>query len=102
MAYEPHQNIRQHEIFDDYKEAFIGAEKIFWLPTYLTREDPNLATLRPEDFIESLVNKDVAEPASCNTSLEKILKKYQKEGFLVLLMTAGPADAWLRKLFTGV
>jgi UDP-N-acetylmuramate--alanine ligase len=97
--YEPHQNIRQHEIFDDYKEAFIDENKVFWLPTYLTRENPNLAVLRPEDFIESLVNKDIAEPAEIGKDLEKILKKYQKEGFLVLLMTAGPADNWLRGLF---
>lgn len=101
VVYEPHQNIRQHEIFDDYKEAFVGVEKLFWLPTYLTREDPNLAVLRPKDFIESLANRDVAEPAETDKTLENTLKDYQKEGFLVILMTAGPADKWLRELFAG-
>ena len=99
VIYEPHQNIRQHEIFDDYKEAFIGVEKLFWLPTYLTREDPNLAVLRPRDFIESLANKDVAEAAEADKNLGEVIKKYQKEDFLILLMTAGPADKWLRELF---
>lgn len=99
VVYEPHQNIRQHEIFDDYKEAFMGADKVFWLPTYLTREDPNLGVLRPDDFVRSLKNAEAAEAAEMDNNLGKTLKKYQKEGFLVLLLTAGPADKWFRKLF---
>ncbi len=98
-VYEPHQNIRQHDIFSDYHDAFVGAEKVFWLPTYLVREDPNLAVLRPEDFVESLDNREVAEAANADGELEKTLKKYKKDGFLILLMTAGPADKWFRKLF---
>ncbi len=102
VAYEPHQNTRQHEVFTEYKDAFVGADKVFWLPTYLTREDPNLAILRPEDFIESLTNKEAAEPATIGNEFGNVLKNYQKDGYLVLLMTAGPADAWLRELFCGV
>lgn len=99
--YEPHQNVRQHEVKDGYKEAFSGVEKLYWLPTYLVREDPNLAVLTPEDFIADLVNKDVAEPAEMDDKLSDILKEYQKNGYLILLMTAGPADGWLRKVFNG-
>ncbi len=97
--YEPHQNGRQHEIFDEYKKAFLGVERLFWLPTFLVREDPDLPVLRPVDFVESLENTEVAEEAEVGKDLAKMVKKYQKAGWLVLLMTAGPADGWLRKLF---
>lgn len=97
VVYQPHQNTRQHEVKDGYKDAFIGASKVFWIPTYLTREDPNLEVLTPEDLISILSNKDVAEPAELNDELFEKLKNYQAEGYLILLMTAGPADGWLRK-----
>lgn len=98
VVYEPHQNIRQTEIIEDYKDAFVGAHKIYWLPTYLTREDPKLKILEPADFIARLSNKKIAEPAALDEKLANSLKKWHNDGFLVLLMTAGPADLWLRKL----
>lgn len=99
VVYQPHQNVRQHEVFEDYKEAFLGAEKIFWLPTYLTREDPELAVISPEEFIAGLANREKAEVAKLNSDLVKKLKQYVSEGYLVVLMTAGPADRWLREEF---
>lgn len=99
VAYQPHQNIRQHQVFAGYKKAFLGAEKILWLPTYLVREDPKLKILEPKDFIESLENKDVAEAFELDNQLAERLKKYQTENYLVILMTAGPADKWLRQQF---
>ena len=99
VIYEPHQNTRQHEVFSEYKEAFIGADKLFWLPTYLTREDPNLAFLRPEDFIKSLDNSEIGEVAETGETLAKTLRTLQKDNKLILLLTAGPADKWLRKVF---
>ena len=96
--YEPHQNTRQHEVKDGYKSAFNAADKIFWLPTYLTREDPNLNILTPIDFIEILENKEIAEPAELNATFAKKLKELHADGYLILLMTAGPADAWLRSV----
>ena len=99
--YEPHQNVRQHEVKDGYKDSFVGVDKIFWLPTYLVREDPELKVLTPEDLIADLENREVAEPAEPNEDLAEKLKGYQKDEYLILLMTAGPADAWLRKVFNG-
>ncbi len=99
VVYQPHQNTRQYEVKDGYREAFVGADKVFWLPTYLTRENPKLPVLRPEDFIKGLLKSDVAEAADVNDDLAKRLKQYVKDGYLVLLMTAGPADGWLRKIF---
>ncbi len=100
VVYQPHQNVRQHKIIDGYKDAFMGVDKLYWLPTYLTREDPNLKVLTPEDFIETLSNAEVAEPAKTNEALAKKLRKYLADGYLILLMTAGPADAWYRKVMT--
>ncbi len=97
-VYEPHQNTRQVELADEYADAFEGASRVYWLPTYLTREDPSLKELKPSDFIEKLSNKKIAEPAELDTKLGEALLKWHDKGYLVLLMTAGPADAWLRKL----
>ncbi len=97
-VYEPHQNARQVELIDDYADSFKGVSKLYWLPTYLVREDPKGKELKPEDFIEKLNNKKVAEPADLDEKLSEALKKWHEKGYLVLLMTAGPADLWLRKL----
>lgn len=99
VVYEPHQNTRQHEVRGQYKDAFDHADRLFWLPTFLTREDPSLAVLAPADFIKDLNSSEKAIPAECNAALSKELHQLQKEGYLVILMTAGPADLWLRKEF---
>lgn len=97
VVYQPHQNTRQHEVQDLYYDAFIGASKIFWLPTYLTREDESLPILKPLDFINGLNNAEAAEAAELSDDLWEQILKYREEGYLVILMTAGPADEWLRE-----
>jgi len=101
VIYEPHQNTRQHEVKDGYKNAFLDADKVFWLPTYLTRENPKLKTLTPQDFIATLENKTIAQPAETDEDLANTLKDLHHQNYLILLMTAGPADAWLRQVFAG-
>lgn len=96
-VYEPHQNVRQHQVYKDYRTAFEGVEKLFWLPTYLVREDPELEVLNPGFFISRLANFRKAEPAELNAEFAKQLKGYRDQGYLILLMTAGPADGWLRQ-----
>lgn len=97
-VYEPHQNTRQAELVEQYTDAFEGVEKLYWLPTYLTRENPKLKILKPADFINVLSNKKIAEPAELDEKLGAELICWHEKGYLVLLMTAGPADLWLRKL----
>ena len=99
VVYQPHQNTRQHEVRNGYREAFLGADKIYWLPTYLTRENPNLPVLKPEELIDGLINKEVAEAAELSDDLVEKLQKYIDDNYLVILMTAGPADGWLREKF---
>lgn len=99
VVYQPHQNTRQHEVKDGYRDAFVGAEKVFWLPTYLTRENPELSVIKPEEFIADLSNLDVAEAAELNDDLMQKLQFYLDNDYLLILMTAGPADEWWREKF---
>ena len=97
VVYQPHQNTRQHEVFEGYAEAFLGVDKILWLPTYLTRENPDLKVLEPEEFIKSLKNSEGAEVRRLDDELFDEILDLREAGYLVILMTAGPADEWLRK-----
>ena len=99
VVYQPHQNTRQHEVRDGYTNVFEGADRVLWLPTYLTREDPNLKVLTPEELMSGLTNRELTEAVELNDELAERLKKYVEDGYLVVLMTAGPADSWLRNLF---
>ena len=98
-VYQPHQNTRQHEVRHLYRAAFDGTDRLFWLPTYLTREDESLKILKPADFISELNIRDSAQEAEADDSLARELKTLQQEGYLIVLMTAGPADTWLRSVF---
>lgn len=100
VIYQPHQNTRQHEVREGYREAFVGADVIFWLPTYLTREDPDLPVLKPSELAADLVNEDVVQVADLSPGLEIGIRECLDKGYLVLLMTAGPADEWLREKFS--
>ncbi|MBQ2660598.1 hypothetical protein IJF93_00780 [Candidatus Saccharibacteria bacterium] len=97
--YQPHQNTRQHEVRQGYKNAFIGVDKVFWLPTYLTRENPELPVLGAEELIGELDNKEIAEAVELSDELAARVREYLGQGYLVLLMTAGPADEQFRLFF---
>lgn len=96
--YEPHQNCRQTELVEQYADAFQGVKKLYWVPTFLTREKARQAVLTPKDFIAVLENKKVAEAAELDDELAQTILDWHKKGYLILLMSAGPADAWIRKL----
>lgn len=102
VLYEPLTNRRQHFIKVDYQDCFAGADHIYWLPTYLAREDPKQVILTPQDLIPYITNAEVAEPAELNTPLLAAIKNHLAEGDMVVLMGAsggGSADEWLRKHF---
>ncbi len=97
LVYQPHQNIRQHEVKDDYTNQFEAAEEIYWLPTYLSREDKDLPILAPEELIQSITNKDRVHVVDFNDALWNRIEKARAEGKLVLGMGAGAIDGWLRR-----
>ncbi len=98
VVYQPHQNTRQHEVRDLYKDAFDEADKIYWLPTFLTREDESLPVITPKEFIADINAKDKAHAAALADELARKIKTDHREGYLVILLTAGPADAWFREV----
>ncbi len=96
LIYQPHQNWRQHFIKDQYTTQFEDAAEIYWVPTYLTRENPDQPTLTPEQLTENLTNKEVLHFAELNDDLWNIVQQRRDEGYLVLCMGAGTIDKWVR------
>jgi len=100
LVYQPHQNWRQHFIRDQYTDQFELAEKVFWLPTYLTRENPDQPVLSPQDLTASITNSDAITYAQLNDSLWHEVQHYRQAGYLVLCMGAGTIDGWVRDQLT--
>jgi len=96
LVYQPHQNIRQHEIQNEYGDCMELASTVYWLPTYLSREDPALEILTPEQLTGSLTNRDAVHYAELNDELWKEIEQHRKNGKLVLCMGAGSIDEWVR------
>jgi UDP-N-acetylmuramate--alanine ligase len=97
LVYQPHQNVRQHEIRDQYTDQFELAEKVYWLPTYLSREDPNLPILHPYELTQNITNRNAIYSANLDNDLWYIIQAARQEGKLVLGMGAGSIDGWLRE-----
>ena len=96
LVYQPHQNIRQHELRTQYTDCFEAAREVYWLPTYLTREDPGLAVLTPEELAENIVNRDAVHFAEFDDALWEVIQRARDRGALVLMMGAGTIDQWTR------
>ena len=97
LVYQPHQNVRQHEIRRLYDGCMELAEEIYWLPTYLTRENPDLAILTPQDLTANLTNRDIVQYAQLDDALWQNIQTARNSGKLVLCMGAGTIDEWVRE-----
>jgi UDP-N-acetylmuramate--alanine ligase len=97
LVYQPHQNIRQHEIRSEYTDCFDQAEIVYWLPTYLSREDPALPVLSPQELSQNVTNKPAIRYAELDDQLWDAIEQARSQGMLVLAMGAGTIDGWLRK-----
>lgn len=97
LVYQPHQNVRQHEIQDQYTDQFELAEKVYWLPTYLSREDPSLTILTPSDLTKHITNPQAISTADLNHQLWGGIQAARNAGKLVLCMGAGSIDTWVRE-----
>lgn len=100
LVYQPHQNWRQHFIRDQYTTQFELAEKVYWLPTYLTRENPDQPTLTPQDLTANITNKSAITYTELNDELWAAIQSHLSEGKLVLCMGAGTIDGWVRAKLT--
>ena len=100
VVYQGLHNTRQHKIRSDYKDAFKGAGKVYWVPSYMAREDPNLPILSPEELITNLEDPSIAEAANMNDELEKAIRQELENGALVLAIAGGSSlDHWIREKF---
>lgn len=102
VVYEPLTNRRQHHIKDDYKDIFSSVKKLYWVPSYLAREDPKQKVLSPSELIKQQDSSKNAEPAKLNAQLKSKIKEHLRSGDLVVCMSGGGGgslDEWLRKQF---
>jgi UDP-N-acetylmuramate--alanine ligase len=104
VIYEPLTDRRQHFIIDEYKDCFAGAKTLYWIPSYLAREDPDQKILSPEELISHLADPSIAKVADKDEKLEQIIKRHILDNDMVVAMNGGGSgslDEWLRQRFPG-
>ncbi len=102
VVFEPLHNRRQHYILDEYGDCFDGAKKLYWIPSYLAREDPTQRIIPPEELISHLSNPSIGEPSERDQSLEKAIRRHLDQGDMVVCMAGGGGgslDEWIRERF---
>ncbi len=103
VVYEGLTNRRQHYMIDDYKNCFDGATKVYWIPSYLAREDPDQRIIEPSELIKHLSNPEIAEAMGRDTQLKDTIQKHLGAGDMVVAMAGGGGDSldeWVRKEFS--
>jgi UDP-N-acetylmuramate--alanine ligase len=86
---------------EQYKNSFKRANKIYWLPSYLAREDPSQTMLAPKDLIGYLNNRSVAKAAEKNNQLWQEITRLADDGYVVILLAGGGGgslDEWARNM----
>lgn len=104
IVYEGLHNTRQHFIKDELKTIFDDVKQLYIVPSYLAREDPNLALLGPSELLGLLSQKtrDHAQTSSLDANLSATIRSYLDEGCTVVVLSAGGGgslDEWLRNEF---
>lgn len=102
VVYEPLTNRRQHYMLDDYGDCFAGASKVYWIPSYLAREDPDQRVIPPAELISHLADPSIAEPMERDAKLKSAIQKHLDAGDMVVGMVGGGGDSlddWLRQEF---
>jgi UDP-N-acetylmuramate--alanine ligase len=102
VVYEPLTNRRQHYMMDDYQDCFEGASKLYWIPSYLAREDPNQRIIPPAEMITHLSDPSVAVAAERDEALKRTIQQHLENGDMVVCMAGGGGDSldeWIRENF---
>ncbi len=76
VVYEPLTDRRQHYIKDEYQDLFKSVKKLYWVPSYLAREDPEQPILSPAELIERMENREIAEPTELNNELKAAIHSH--------------------------
>jgi UDP-N-acetylmuramate--alanine ligase len=95
--FQPHHNERQREIMASggYADSLAGASRIYWLPTYLTREKYH-EIIAPEELSGSLSNSGLSTISDMNDTLVTKLKTDYLNGSVIVFFGAGNIDSWAR------
>ncbi len=98
IVYEPLTNRRQHFMKDDYKNCFAGAHRVYWVPSYLAREDPEQEVLSPAQLISHLDDPSIAVPAEPGEDLWNAISQELGDSIVVCMSGGGgkSLDEWLR------
>ena len=102
IVYEPLTNRRQHYIRSEYKDLFHGLKKLYWVPSYLAREDPAQKVISPQEFIDSIEEPTNKEAAELDDELKSSIQGHLDEGDTVVCLSGGGGgslDEWLRTNF---
>jgi UDP-N-acetylmuramate--alanine ligase len=105
VVYEPLTNRRMHHTRTLHRDLFNSVSHLYWVPSYLAREDPALPVLTPSELIQSLSPEAQAkaEPAELNHKLKSKLQKHRRKDIVLCLSGGGGGslDEWLRKELSG-
>ncbi len=103
-VYEPLTNRRMHHTRQQHQGLFKDVAKLYWVPSYLAREDPNLPVLTPAELITNLTPEEQAKasPMELNDGLKQTIQSHLSNGDIVVCLSGGGGgslDEWLRKEF---
>lgn len=99
VVYEPLTNRRQHYMKDAYKTVFTNLKALYWVPSYLAREDPEQRIITPEEFIADLDTSAHAIAAQKDAQLRDMILDAAKNNTTVVLLAGGGGgslDEWAR------
>lgn len=102
VVYEPLTDRRQHFMKDAYHSVFESAQKVYWLPSYLAREDNTQSILTPEELVSSLSPQTNAEAIEKNADLQQLIDTAVSDGAIVVCMAGGGGnslDEWVRHAY---
>lgn len=102
IVYEPLTNRRQHYMLEDYGDCFDGAKHVYWIPSYLAREDSSQRVITPAELIEHLSDPSIASAMERDDRLKQTIQQHLDNGDMVVAMTGGGGDSlddWLRQNF---
>ena len=103
VIYEPLTNRRQHYMQAEYKDVFNGADQLYWIPSYLAREDPSQRVIEPAELIAQLDNSTIAKAMKRDNDLKTAIQRHLDDGDMVVGMAGGGGnslDDWLRQNFS--
>lgn len=103
VLYEPLTNKRQKYILNEYQDCFRGVDHLYWLPSFLAREDPDDKIIEPKTLVAKLSDPSIAEVANRDQTLLTKIKEHLNNGDMIVALAGGGGgslDDWLRDNFS--